>query len=411
MDINETLYRKDSNGKISFWRIDTDHLFTGERINTVRIKHGRLNGKTTVSIINTHRDPALEAKSRYIAKVKQGYKTLADVKDNIQSPVEISDLNAYLQAYLPENRATGDGSLLPMLAKAYDNTNNKIFKDCTYYFGQWKINGLRCFIRAVEDLNNLFEPIKFTFQSREGTYWNSLYTLNEYLFSVIPEEFIREMIEENIILDGELYIPGFTVNMINHAVKDPYSLYNKFVQFWCYDLYIEDNPQYDRFYILYSNFKDNILDDIKDVNDHLNTKSLFNIVPNFIIDSGFNAIIFRDHFINLGFEGLIMRDPELDYQAGKRKMIKYKKYTDGKFQIVDIIPEGLKRPDIAKFVCRNDINSECFECKLSASIEEQKLCLKNKDKYIGKYLFISYGERAGVKQVPFHIKNVVFVND
>ena len=57
-------------------------------------------------------------------------------------------------------------------------------------------------------------------------------------------------------------------------------------------------------------------------------------------------------------------------------MIKFKKSTDGKFQIIDIKPEGVKRPDIPLFVCKNDINDSEFECHLSAPIEIQKLYLK-----------------------------------
>lgn len=404
----DTLYRKDSDGTIRYWKINVPAVpFTGKGNGTVTIETGCLGGKPTITNVTTHRNPKDEAESRYRIKLKQGYKSLADVKDNTPLPVKGTELISYLQAYLPTNRTTADGSLLPMLAKVYDNTNNKLYKG-TDYFGQWKINGLRCFIRAIYNENNLFEPIKFTFQSREGTYWTSLDNLNDYLRCIIPESFIRQMIEENIILDGELYIPSFSINMLNHIIKDRTSVYNKFVQFWCYDIYIADTPQYERIYQLTTIFDEYVLDNIKTLDDHYNIKSLFNVLPCVDIYSDSEAEKYRDTFIDLGFEGLIMRDISLEYEAGKRKMIKYKRHTDGVFKVIDIIPEGIKRPDIAKFICLNDINDTTFECKLSAPIDVQKECLRSKDKYINKTLFIEYGERSGVNQVPFHIKKVRF---
>lgn len=409
----DKLYRKDANGAISVWEIQINEplscdSFTGKGQGTITIKHGKLGGKLTIETINTNRALISEAKSRYTAKLKQGYKAVTDIKDNTPLPVKESDLESYLRLYLPDNRTTADGSLLAMLAKVYDNTNNKLFKNVSIYLGQWKINGLRCFIRAVRNDGDLFNPIKFTFQSREGTYWNTLNHLSDYLLKILPAEFITMMIVENWILDGELYIPGFSINQLNHIIKDSSSPYNKYVQFWCYDMYIEDTIQINRFGVISRYLGQFGLYDIKTKEDHLNIKSLFNVLPSYTIIDNNAAISRKNQFIDLGFEGLIMRDPQLEYAAGKRKMIKFKSTTDGVFRIIDIIPEGIKRPDIAKFVCVNDINDETFECKLSESIDFQKHCLKYKEDYIGKTLFITYGERAGVKKVPFHLKTVVF---
>lgn len=403
IDKYPTLYRKDANGKISYWRIS----FTGKLKDSITIVHGKLNGTSIHETINTNRTIEAEIKTRYNAKLKQGYISLEDLKDNTNLPVN-EELEQYLLTYLPDNRSTADGALLPMLAKVFDNINNKIFKDGIVYGGQCKINGLRCFIRCIQSNDNLFGFIKFTFQSREGTFWNSLDNLSNYILQVLPSDFIKEMINNEWILDGELYIPGFTLNDINSAVKNVLNPYNKFVQFWCYDIYMPDTQQHTRLYML-NKYLGNYTVNINNKEDHLNNKELFNIVLTLDIDNEDSAIIARDKYIDLGFEGLIMRNPYLEYEAGKRKMIKYKRATDGIFKIMDIIPDGIKRPDVGKIVCKNDINDAAFECHLSASIEHQKLILKNKCLYIGKNLFIEYGERSGVEQVPFHIKTVKFI--
>ena len=108
-----------------------------------------------------------------------------------------------------------------------------------------------------------------------------------------------------------------------------------------------------------------------------------------------------------------MRNPYSDYQFGKRNlaMIKYKKSTDGIFEILDIYPEGNKRSDLPLFKCKNDINDATFECHIGGTFEYQKSFLNNPELYIGKKLTIEYGERSGVNQLPFHIKTVKLYND
>ena len=73
------------------------------------------------------KEKADEIKSKINAKRKEGYKFLNEIKDNVDLPVE-GELLQYLNSYLPDYRTTIDGSVLPMLAKAFDNTNNKLFK-------------------------------------------------------------------------------------------------------------------------------------------------------------------------------------------------------------------------------------------------------------------------------------------
>lgn len=371
--------------------------------NSIEIFHGIVGKSITREIIITNREPRAEITSRIKAKEKVGYKHIYELKDNIESPVE-EELLAYLNKYLPSYRTTADGSLLPMLAKVYDNTNNRLFKKVSSFIGQWKINGLRCFISAVMS-NDLFKPISLRFQSREGTYWHSLLYLEDYLLSVLDKKLLDKMISEHYILDGELYLPGYSVNEINHFVKDPSTKENKLLQYWCYDIAIEDSIQYNRTKQLETTLS-NFIHVFKDKTSHLNNTEQLIVLPSWNVCNDDKALSYRNKSIELGFEGLIMRNPNAEYQFGKRNlsMIKYKKSTDGKFTIIDIYPEGIKRKDIPLFCCKNDINDATFECHVGGSQEYQTSILKNKEKYIGKFMFVEYGERSGVNSLPFHIK-------
>lgn len=393
------LYRKDNNGNINVWQAESLDL------TSIKIYHGRLNGNLIQEIIKTHRHTEDEIKSRRNEKRKAGYKYLSELKDNTELPSK-EGLLQFLNAYLPSIRTTADGSTLAMLAKSFDKANN-IFKKVDGYFGQYKINGLRCFIRAEEQIG-LFSDYHLTFQSREGTYWNSLEILEDRLLNLLPEELLKLMAHENYVLDGELYIPGYTVNDINSAVKNEHNPLNRCVQYWCYDLAIEDTAQYKRFEIL-DGYLDVFQHDWFEKRQHLNNLDTLIYLPRFSITDEESARKKRDDFVELGFEGLIMRNPIEEYQFGKRNMamLKYKKATDGKFLILDIYPEGEKR-DIPLFKLKNDINNETFEVHINGSFEYQKIFLddKVKEKIIGRYMFVEFGERSGINQVPFHCKTV-----
>ena len=399
-DYRQGLYRKNNYGEPCYWCI------TGtSNPEYYRIYYGILGKNQITQIVKCKNNTEYNRKIE--DKRKVGYKFLNEVRDNQTLPVEEELIN-YLRAYLPDYRDTSNGITLPMLAKTYDNTNNKIFKKGKYY-GQWKINGLRCFIRIEKD-TNIFKPYKLIFQSREGVIWNSLSYLEDKLIDYLGEEILDQMYADHIILDGEVYIPGRTVNEINSAVKNPSNPLNTLVQYWCYDLAIEDITQESRNII-----RNNIIGEFeKDFNikeEHFANKDYLVVLPNRIIYNDEAAEYYRDKFIDLGFEGLIMRNVEAEYQFGKRvanTMIKYKRANDGVFTIIDIYPED-KRTDIPLIKCKNDINDSTFECHISDSLEIQREILRNRDNYIGKQLKIEFGERSGVELLPFHLKTVKLI--
>lgn len=403
-DYISALYRKDNNGNITVWQAKVNDACS------IKVVHGRIDGKQVYEFIKTHRNPADEVQSRINEKRKAGYKFLSELKDNGELP-DISGLTDYLRAYLPSVRTTSDGSTLAMLAKSFDKANNK-FKKVDGYFGQWKINGLRCFVRA-EERQGLFTDYHLTFQSREGTYWNSLEALEQKLIDLLPIPLLEMMCYEGYVLDGELYIPGYTVNDINSAVKNENNPLNKQVQYWCYDLAIEDTAQYKRFEILDEQL-DVFKHDYFEKRQHLNNLDALIYLPHFTVTNDEDAMMFRDKFIDLGFEGLIMRNPTEEYQFGKRNMamLKYKRSTDGKFLIVDIYPEGEKR-DLPLFRLKNDINNATFEVHINGDFDYQKKFLYDdvKELTIGQYMYVEYGERSGINQVPFHCKTVRLLHD
>lgn len=399
--MNEWLYRKNNLEKPCCWRAYLDA--TG---NNIVVEYGIIRGiiRNEVYAV-TQKDANKELQSRYNDKRKQGYVALDDIKDdNGRPPVEdgTDALYSFLSAYLPSYRTNeNNGNILPMLAKSY---TGKIWNKVPNMIGQWKINGLRCFISAYRT-DDIFRSVRLKFQSREGLIWHTLTYLEDYLIDTIPPGFMLNMLNDNWILDGEVYLPGHTVNEINHFVKDPNCKENKLLQFWCYDIAIQDMLQERRSDIRTHNLGN--VTHFVDINEHLNNTKQLVILPDYNVYSDNNAVIFRDNFIRLGFEGLILRNPNVDYQYGRRRvgyMEKFKSKTDGKFLIVDIQSE--QKRNLPIITCRNDINEETFETRFSYPHAKQEEILRNKKDYIGKYVFITFGERSGITKVPFHIKEV-----
>lgn len=400
-DYINALYRKDNKGNISLWYAQPDV----DGLSNIHIFHGILGCKIQHNILHTSRLPKDEIQSRINAKRKTGYKFLSEIRDNNEIPRR-EMLDDWLKQYLPEDRTNSEGYVLPMLAKVYDNENNKLFKKNDHYIGQWKINGLRCFISAYKE-QGLFGQTRLMFQSREGVIWNSLLYLENNLLAILPRDLIDKMVYESFVLDGEVYIPGYSVNEINHAVKDPNCPENKLVQFWWYDIAVPDYTQIERIRLLHS-YGSPFMCGFGNKAAHLSHKCTILALPSININNGDEALSYRDRFIDLGFEGLILRKPDEEYQFGKRNstMIKYKRTTDGIFEILDIYPEGSKRGDLPLFKCKNDINDATFEVHINGTFEEQTFYLNHRDEFIGRKLYITYGERSGVNMVPFHTKEV-----
>ena len=218
-------YRRNNNGKPQVWWCN----LAG---NEAFVYHGILGGKIREERYNiTKKSADAEMKSRINDKVKAGYITLNEVVDETGTP-PVEDINspilaAYLERYLPYDLSNGrDNTILAMLAKTY---TGKVWEKESVMLGQPKINGLRCLITASRN-NDMFKPYNLKFQSREGVVWNTLGNLEDYLLSVLPASFVDNMIDEGWAMDGEVYLPGYSVNDINHFVKDATAPENKLLQ-------------------------------------------------------------------------------------------------------------------------------------------------------------------------------------
>ena len=407
------LYKRNAQGKPLSWS-------ASESAGVITITHGLVGGTQHKETIEVTSKKVNELNSRINAKRKEGYKELSELKDNLSDDaIKIAE-NAYsqlkdakpliyiLNTYLPKYSTTSEGFILPMLAKVLDD--NKPFEKYGMFMGQYKINGLRCIIGAKSNPMDMFKNTYLTYHSRTGEDWTAKMSwMDDIIIQRLDKELIDAMIEEGVCLDGELYIPGYSVNDINSFVKNTNLKQHYLLQYWCYDLCYENMTATHRMHLKAKWCSKAHWVNIKTKEEHLNNKNSFVLLNNYLISNYNEAITARNKYIDLGFEGLIIRNPNSEYQFGKRNqaMFKFKKIDDGKFEIIDIISEGKKRKNLGKLILRNDINDELFECTYNASHDAQEEILVNKDKYIGNYFaLVEFRERSGKAEVPFHAKTV-----
>lgn len=395
------LYKRNAQGKPIFWEIKNIG-------GAIEVCYGLVGKEGRVETYSPGRVKGIQASidSAIKAKRKEGYKQIQDVYDN--SPgiiIDPENLLHYLDTYLPKDNTHADGSFIPMLCKTLEN--NKPFEK-HHYSGQWKINGERCIITAYQD-KDLFNQIHLNYRSREGVDWtDKLSYLDSYLIHKIPNCIMEMMLEEGIGLDGELYLPGYTINDINSFIKNPSLPQHYKLQYWLYDICIPDMSAIARYLTLECGFA-KYRPITMNFDIHRNNEERLILLPSYDINNFDEAVRYRDKFIDMGFEGLVIRDDAASYQFGGKRnnsMLKFKRIEDGLFFIIDIVPEGKKRSDLPKFILRNDINEELFEVTINKPQDVQKAIFANKDKYIGKKMLVEYRERSGVKGVPFHAKGI-----
>ena len=410
-----TLYKRNAAGKPLVWSGE-------EKDGRLEIRYGLVGGTMHVENIVVTKKNVNELQSRVNAKRKEGYKELSELKDSLSDDaIKIAE-NAYTQlndakpliyvlnTYLPKYSTTSEGFVLPMLAKVLED--NKPFEKYGTMLGQWKIDGLRCIIGATDKSDDLFNPITLTYHSRTGEDWtNKMCWMDEILLPKISKELLDMMVEEGACLDGELYLPGYSVNDINSFVKNTQLAQHYKLQYWCYDICCENMSAIKRSNFLYDNLTPSAISLFETKKYHLENKGQLMLLESIEVSNINEAMIARDTYIDLGFEGLILRNPSAEYQFGKRNqaMFKFKKVDDGKFIIVDITSEH-KRSDLPLFVCRNDINDELFECSINKPQDVQREILIHKEKYIGKYMQVEFRARSGINKVPFHARGINIVD-
>lgn len=398
-----TLYARALNNKIKIWRAE-------ETTNGILIQSGYFNGNLSNYLSKI---TMASSNSQFLSMVKkkkrEGYKDINDIINLISRnefvkdiPIQITEER--LNKILPDTNLDDNYNLKPMKCQ-------KFRKGKMQYpaIAQPKYNGVRAVLRWESKIisDGLFtrNEDRAVIRSQSGL---------EYHFPHITNDLTRDMFvdkETGLLLafDGELYTHNTPLNIINSAcplindngviAKTNNPLIYSNISFIIFDLPIEDISQANRIKIL-DNF---------DFTDYQRLIPTFSI----IVNNDDEVMDYTLKCINNGYEGCIVRNIEAEYAFGSRPMtiMKSKQYSDAEFEIIDIISNNdVSDGSDIRFVLKNDINDEIFECVPMYTLTERITMLRNKESYIGKVATVKFYERSGVKQVPFHA-NVITIRD
>ncbi len=409
----DTLYSRDSKGKIKEWMI---FVRNDEMYSTILISYGLLKGKKQIDtdIIEvgknigkknqtSHYEQAiLEAHSRFDHKKLEGYKSVDTLigmfKLNKDDAISKPTIEAFLEEYLPLNNSDSNGDIKPMKCTNYYKDNGTPRQNFPV-FAQPKLNGFRCVAKLKEviiDKGTLLERTeqKVIFTSKMGLE----YTILEHIeseFKIDDFQYFKNAKSINLVLDGEMYIPGLSLQEISSAVRKRNSNTSK-LQFHIFDVAIDNMNQSSRI---------EILDILRLVFNTTHKTNFIKIVPTVIVFDDIQAQAFCDKSIKEGYEGAVFRDMKALYSFGGRPstITKLKRFMDKEYIIKDVVG-GDSSPELGIFVCETENNKQ-FKVTPEGSYEIKKEYLTNKINYIGKLLTIKFYEYTK-DNIPFHCTGI-----
>lgn len=350
MEVNKTLYKKDTSGKIRILTISTSNGLLIQ-------ESGVLGGKTVVhdsiskpknvgraNETTSAEQARLEAESKLKKKLDEGY-------------------------FETQKEAENTEVILPMLAKDFDKEKHKIQYPC---FIQPKLDGMRA-------LGN-----KGKLTSRGGK-------------DIVTLKHIENAIENTgLILDGELYAHGLSFQENMKIIKKYRKGRTEKVKYHVYDM-VSDENFFKRLWMLNHRVKD-----IPEIE----------VVPTYMLNNEAEVKEWHDKFVMQGYEGAIVRWGNDPYKVKGRSssLLKVKQFIDLALPVLDVVPND-RDPEQGSFIFEwegatgHPLGENIIGSGMSFSHEERKEMLTNKEDYIGKTAEVRFFEYSdtGVPRFPVSV--------
>ncbi len=389
------LLSKASTGKFRFAIVETNgEWHEPEHGYIIQRSYGQVGGKTTLSpavIVNKttqKRTWREQLELKYNSLVK-GFKDKGYIETE-KHP------NEYTEEEL--NGLFGDvvtnqyGVIKPMLAKQESKLTNRKILDNTWYASR-KIDGVRALF--------YWDGKEIHTASRGGENYDVATThLRENNMLI---DFFKE--HPTIILDGELYRHGKTLQQISGAARMEKNAYDcDWLQYWIYDCYDVANPE--KIFEERLDFLEKSLDFFKDF-EHLKEDDYLCLLEQEEVSGEDNIWKLHDQYVAEGFEGCVIRDPNKPYKPNGRTniMLKFKNYKSEDFKVIGY-KLGLRGSEDMTFTCELE-DGRTFEAMPCGTRAEKEEYISNFDtKYKGEYgecTFFNYSDDGIPTQPKFRI--------
>lgn len=369
---SKTLYSLDKKGNPLLWTIKWD-----DEDNWYTMSSGRVDGSITET-------KPTYCKGKNIGKANETTDVTqcqADVKSRIekQRKKDFHDT-------IPEQKR-----FEVTLAKEF-NARKKFIKFPMLLSA--KLDGFRCYItkdgmfsrthHKIVSCPHIFEEIEEIFHS-----FGDMVIDGELYSHELREDFnkVASLISRTKNLD-ESFLEE-TKSIIKFHVFDWHQLSNPMKYNKRCNMFIKDKENF--------KFLENLTTNEGSVFDN------FVVVNQVQVNSFDDVESFLDKAIGDGFEGIMLRDPEMFYDEGRSSnLIKYKRFEDAEYKVVDIQDGVGNHAGQASIIVCEDKNGTRFSAGTGKGWDEKakKQLFENKDKYIGKMATIVYQELTPDENVP-----------
>lgn len=378
----DILINRDANGKIRVVDISYSwnealhgyvieritYVYGGKKVNQPLLVIDKPKAKRTLQ-----QQIELEYNSNKKKYLDKGYKNIKDL--GYKSLTEFDP-----DKVLGNDTTNQDGIIKPFLAKPADDVSNKAFN--RQYYGSRKINGTRCLIYYKNGV------IK--------TASRGAITYDVAINHIITHPKLINLFKENpdLILDGEIYKHGWTLNKISGlARKEEPDEEQKHLEYYLYDIADTTKIFKDRLTIL-NEIKDKLNLDFNPEREWDENDLKIQFVPQDLMQGWDQIKKYHDKFVSEGWEGLVIRFVNGIYKPGKRSsdMIKIKIYKNAEYRILGL-SEGL-RPEDMCFIMKTPGGYE-FRAKPMGDREQKQWYRDHINELIGKLGTVKYFEMSG----------------
>ena len=342
--MNIVLYKLNANGTPWEWAIRAER-------NQLIIEYGQLDGSIqtkveTVELNMSGRDMEAQVALRFNSRVQK----------------QIDKGYCYSLAEAENSRGLNALKLdKPMLAQKFKDVKDINFKSA---WMQYKFNGHRCLITC-----------------REGV--KIAYSRNGKILDTIPHILDSVNVQEGDTLDGELYCHGMKLQTIASLAKRAQPD-TKLLSYIVYD-------------IIEGSILTGYATRRQKIGECLDGKVSF-IAKTWQFNDREPIKPILNQVISEGYEGLILRQNNYEYEPGVRSksLIKIKKCMDQEFLVLDVEPS---KDGWGILICK--VGNSTFRVAAPGSMENKYKILRDKAGYIGRYITVEFFEWT-IDQKPFH---------
>lgn len=374
------LLSRASTGKFRFWICQCDEEWhEPEHGYIIQRSYGQVGGKTTLSpnIIVAQTKQKRNWKEQYTLQFNSEVKKQLD-KGYVEVPKHPNEYSeSELSEIFGEVASNQKGVIKPMLAKQESKLTNRKILDREWLCSR-KIDGVRALF--------YWDGKEIHTASRGGEGYDPATTHLRENKELI--NFFKKY--PTIILDGELYRYGKTLQQISGAARMEKNAYDcDWLQYWIYDCYDTANLDMtaeDRYMFLQDNLP------FRKFSDYIDAEGFeIGLLVEIAVAGEDNIWKLHDQYVSEGFEGCVIRDPNRPYKPNGRTndMLKFKQYKSSEWKVIDY-QLGSRGSEDMCFICELEDGRTFAAMPVGDRATKEEYVQNFEEKYKGHMLECTY---------------------